>query len=253
MQQHHDVHGVFPSNGGWDGKQSIRTTDGRRTHVSVTEFQFSLTFYWGVGQTGRAPRDQTGSWAYALLPFLEQQAIQQHRTWTEPVRVYVCPSRRAAQARAPADDQYGRYQGGGWKWAPTDYAANALVVPNRPFCRRLADVRDGASQTALAGEKSVSPVNYATGTWYWDEPFFTGGSGGTQRGFGTRPGEGTAVVRDAPDMGFAFRYSWGSAHPAGAQFLFADGAVRLVSYGTPTVVVSAVLTPAGGEVVPDYF
>ena len=251
MHQHHDVHSCFPSNGGWDGQETIQAVDGSSTTVWVKEFEFGLTFTWGVGEPGRMPWDQQGSWAYAILPFIEQQNMFNLRTWTEPVVIYFCPSRRRPAARPAHDDQYGIYQGGGWAWAPIDYAANALVIPNRPVCLRIADIVDGTSHTVLIGEKSLNPQNYQTGTWYWDEPFFTGGSGGTQRGFGFAPGEGVTILRDDRSMGLTFRYNWGSAHRAGAQFLFADGSVRQLDYGTPPATVEALLTPSGGEFVPD--
>jgi prepilin-type processing-associated H-X9-DG protein len=95
-------------------------------------------------------------------------------------------------------------------------------------------------------------VNYTTGTFYWDEPYFTGGLGGTQRGFGNvNRGEGITVVRDSASMAFSYRYNWGSAHLAGANFLFADGSVRCIPYDTPPPRVLALLTPAGGEATPD--
>src|SRR5436309_3201328 len=78
----------------------------------------------------------------------------------------------------------GKYNGGGWAWGKTDYAANGLVVPNRPRCLSYADIPDGTSHTILVGEKAMDPKIGAMPGWYWDEPFFLGGSGGTQR-FGT--------------------------------------------------------------------
>ena len=120
--------------------------------------------------------------------------------------------------------------------------ANALAVPNRPRCLPLATFRDGTSQTLLIGEKAMDPQNYTTGTWYWDEPLFTGGSEGTQR-------KGTAVLRDA--RGIAFQENWGAAHPGGALFLFADGSVRSLRFATPRPVVRALMTPDGGEVTDD--
>ncbi len=252
FHQHHHARGVLPSNGGWDGKQWITAADGSSTHVWVTESQLSLTFTWGVGELGRAPADQTGSWAYALLPYVEQQNAQQTRAWGQPVPLYFCPSRRSPRASKPVDDVYGTYHGGGWDWAPTDYAANAFVVANRPTCLAFSDISDGTSQTVLAGEKALSPALYATGSWYWDEPYFVGGSGGTQRGFGTKPGEGTTIVRDSKAMGLSFRYNWGSPHSGGAQFLFADGTVRTLTYVTAPETVRALLTPSGGDVPGPY-
>jgi prepilin-type N-terminal cleavage/methylation domain-containing protein/prepilin-type processing-associated H-X9-DG protein len=251
LVHHHDTYGVLPSNGGWDREQWILSVDGQRIFVSTHDATVSITFYWGVGDPNRPPQDQTGSWAYAALPFLEQDNVYRGRAWTVPLQLYICPSRRPVQAQEAVNDQYGTYQGGGWVWGKTDYAANALLVPNRPRCLRLADVTDGTSHTVLLGEKAMSPLNYSTGTWYWDEPFFTGGSGGTQRGSGLSPSDGTAVVRDSLDMDFTYRFNWGSPHPAGAQFLFADGSVRLLAYGTPVSTVHALLTPNGGDEAPE--
>jgi prepilin-type N-terminal cleavage/methylation domain-containing protein/prepilin-type processing-associated H-X9-DG protein len=248
---HHDTHGLFPSNGGWDGQQKIQAVDGSWTYVTVQDAQLPYPWVLGVGEPGRKPTDQTGSWAYALLPYLEQEAMYQKRAWTNAVKLYHCPARRPAEAQRPVNDLYGDYNGGGWAWGKTDYAANAHLIPNRPHCLSFAQVTDGTAHTVLVGEKAMNPANYTTGTWYWDEPFFTGGAGGTQRGRGPRPGDGTGVVRDDRGMGFSFFYNWGSAHPSGAQFVFADGSVRPLVYGTSPSVVLALLTPQGGEPNPE--
>jgi len=65
--------------------------------------------------------------------------------------------------------------------------------------------------------------------------------------------KGTQVLRDSKDMdeGLTFRENWGSAHPAGSSFAFADGSVRAVAHGTAQDRVQALMTPAGGEVVPE--
>jgi Protein of unknown function (DUF1559) len=161
-----------------------------------------------------------------------------------PVKLYICPSRRQAMPETPVhEDAYGVYEGAGWSWGKTDYAGNLLVIPARPLCLRIADLTDGTSHTILVGEKAVDPrVNTPT-TWYYDEPFFIGGSGGTMRWQG-------GVLRDGP--GIAYKLNWGSAHPAGAQFVFGDGSVRLIPFATPAQVVLAMMTPNGGEVVPEF-
>lgn len=245
FHQHHDAYQVFPSNGGWDGQQEIPSTTGVPTPIVMIEYGDPPNIHhWGVGVPGQAPTAQIGSWAYALLPFVEQQAIYQDQAWTIPVRIYICPSRRSAAAQLEiASDQYGTYTGGGWSWGKTDYAVNSFVVPNRPSCLSMANLTDGASSTLLIGEKSLDPKNYLTGTWFWDEPFFFGGSGGTSR-------SGTAIYPDAPDV--LFPYNWGAVHPAGAQFALADGSVRLIAFGTNRNTVGALMTPDGGEVIPDY-
>ncbi|MCI0639666.1 MAG: DUF1559 domain-containing protein [Gemmataceae bacterium] len=247
MHLHQTRHGVFPSNGGWDGKQTIQSKDGKPVVVSVTEHYLNLTFKYGVGEPTKAPRDQPGSWAYAILPYLNLARNYDKRVWHTPVEVYVCPSRRLPVAQPANNDKHGDYEGGGWLWARTDYAGNAHVVPNRPKTLRPENIKDGKAQTIMAGENAMHPADYQSGTWYWDEPFFVGGSGGTQRGFGTKPGEGAAIVRDVPGMGFTFRYNWGSAHAGAANFLFADGSVRSLSYELRPQIVQAMLTPAGRD------
>jgi prepilin-type processing-associated H-X9-DG protein len=88
----------------------------------------------------------------------------------------------------------------------------------------------------------MDPKNYDTGTWFWDEPFFIGGSGGTSR-------NGNQILCDAADV--VFPYNWGSPHPGGANFLFADGSVHLLAYDTSSDIVHALLTPNGHEPVPE--
>jgi prepilin-type N-terminal cleavage/methylation domain-containing protein len=240
LTQHHDTYGVLPSNGGWDGHEQILSTQGTPTYVSTTE-PGHAPYYYGVGAPMLLPAWQTGSWAYAILPFIEQQNMYQDRAWFDPVKIYDCPSRRLSQPQvAPPADQFGSYQTGGWPWGKIDYAANAAVIGNRPVVIRFAAISDGLSQTILLGEKAMDRSLYSTGTWFWDEPFFVGGSAGTMRGE-------NQVLRDAP-MGLAFRQNWGSAHTSGAQFLLADGSVHLIPFGTDPNMVHALRTPAGGEV-----
>ncbi len=244
MQMHHDTYAVFPSNGGWDGRQTILDSNGQPFVPFTAGIVAGPVRCWGVGEPGHAPQDQPGSWAYAILPFVEQQNVYQARRWTVALPLYVCPSRRPAQAEpVVAQDSYCRYNGGGWTWGKTDYAANREAIPDRPVCLRIAQFTDGTSQTILLGEKAFDPVAETPTSWYWDEPFFLGGSQGTAR-------IGVQILEDHP--GSPFKFNWGSAHAGGAQFLFADGSVQLLSYATSWATVSALLTPNQGEVVSGY-
>jgi prepilin-type N-terminal cleavage/methylation domain-containing protein/prepilin-type processing-associated H-X9-DG protein len=240
LLQHHNAFRCFPSNGGWDGQQSINDVNGVKTYVSTTVYAYKKTFIWGVGDPKLSPRDQMGSWAFAILPFLEQRNMYMERAWIYTVPVYICPSRRADIAKVAVDDKYGKYNGGGWEWGRIDYAANGLVIDHRPNIRNLASILDGTANTILAGEKLMDPADYNSGTWYWDEPFFLGGADATAR-------RGTEILRDAPGVNVV--QNWGSAHADGAQFVFADGSVRVIQYGTPANIVKALLTPDGGEAV----
>src|SRR5262249_2534065 len=107
---------------------------------------------------------------------------------------------------------------------------------------RISGITDGTSNTILVGEKCLDPRAYDTGGWLWGEPFFAGGGGGGG------PRGGRTGLRDAPLVNFA--NNWGSAHPSGAQFLFADTSVRLLSYATSRPIIQALVTTRGGEVIP---
>jgi prepilin-type N-terminal cleavage/methylation domain-containing protein/prepilin-type processing-associated H-X9-DG protein len=250
FHDHHDTYGVFPTYGGNIAGEKIQAIDGTWFTPATTAYgpPQTLTIRWGVGDPRRGPREQSGSWAYALLPFIEQENIFSQRGWTSGVKTYICPSRRTAEPQEASDDQFGHYDGGGWTWGKSDYAANSWLVRGPTLPQRISAISDGTSQTILAGEKAMLSSLYNTGTWYFDEPFFLGGPG-------LFPGSGTLrfggmIVRDSPSC--EFQNNWGSSHPAGAQFLFADGSVRSLEYSTPPDVVNALLTPAGGEAVPDF-
>ncbi len=238
LHQHALEQGVLPHNGGWDKDSWILSVNGTQIYVSTNGFN------WGVGRPDRSPYDQPGSWAYAILPYIEQETMHRNRVWTSPVKLYACPSRRAALAQVPANDALGVYEGGGWAWGKIDYAANGLVMGDRPRCLRLADLRDGTASTILVGEKGMDVLYYTLPGWYYDEPFFLGGSHGTYR---TR----ALLQQDLPGLVSGNR--WGSAHPAGAEFLFGDGSVRLVRYDISEANLWALMTPSGREVVSEDF
>jgi prepilin-type N-terminal cleavage/methylation domain-containing protein/prepilin-type processing-associated H-X9-DG protein len=238
LHNHHDAHGCLPTNGGpAPGQANVIATDGG---------------WWGLGDRAAPPARQTGCWAYSILPFLEQQNAVDRDDQAARLVVFMCPSRGRDQPQAvPAADPVfaSTYVGGGRNpWALTDYAANWHLLVNRWWAGGcpsigppppLLSVTDGASNTLMVGEKALDPRGYNTGGWYFNEPVFSGGSSGTAR-------RGASVGRDA--TGGSFQWNWGSPHPAGASFVFADGSVRALRYGIPEGVVAALLTPAGGEV-----
>lgn len=255
LHQFHGVYQLFPSNGGWDGKQTILSANGTPFTPSTLDYTTGQTYLWGVGDPRLPPRTQTGSWAYSLLPYGEQDAMFARPVWTSGVEVYVCPARRSPQPEpVVAADAYGQYQGGGWTWGKTDYAVNLHTFGNRPDCPNIAGITDGLSNTILVGEKAFNPRVERPWSWYWDEPFFLGGSKGTARG-------GLGLLRDGPGRWLQdgvwhgrwqsnpFKENWGSPHQGGVHFLFGDGAVHLLSRATDQATFAALLTPDGGEVV----
>jgi hypothetical protein len=232
------MHKVFPSNGGWDGKQTIPSIGGTPFTPETFDFTTMAAYKWGVGDPALKPQEQTGSWGYAILPHIEQSAIYAQRQWTAPVELYICIARRWPVAKpVVAGDSYGNYQSGGWDWGRTDYAVSLGAFDNRPVCHPMSRITDGTSNTVLVGEKAYDPVAQGP-SWYWDEPFFIGGSKGTSR-------DAPVMVHDGP--GIPFRDNWGSAHAVGCQFLFGDGSVRTLAFSTPAATLAAMMTVDGGE------
>jgi prepilin-type processing-associated H-X9-DG protein len=129
-------------------------------------------------------------------------------------------------------------------------------------CVRLTDIPDGSSNTFQFGERYHHDPEYDRrqpvvadgrapmahiGRWG-----FVAGAGGLMGNvtlhtaapinYRVPPGGDLSTV---DDRGSAF----GSGHPGGANFAFADGSVRFLSESTPLPTLQALSTRAGGEVV----
>ena len=226
-------HRSFPSNGGWDGQQTIDDVNGMPITVWTTVDASNRKINWGVGDPTRSVADQTGPWTYSILPYLDQQNIYQERRWDRPVSMYGCPSRRPNIAIIAQDDQYSWSFGGSWTWAHCDYAGNRFLFPNRPNVILPNQIANGASNTILVGEKVMDPRSYVSGSWYWDEPYFIGGADASAR-------HGLQNIQDA--VGVNVMQNWGSAHPSSSRFLFADGSTRDLDYGVAPDVLQALLS-----------
>jgi hypothetical protein len=191
---------------------------------------------------GNNPR--SGTWAFQMLPFIEQQALFTAPNRAFGVQTFLCPAR----ARPAVETTNG---GGAW----TDYFYNNYLNdpmqanrPDAPDMRRsLMKITDGTSNTVFAGHGNISVNQYSmSGGVTLSSNIFNGGTTGTMRaGQSARanPG-GVTLARDSfnmPTVG-----SWGGPFPSGALMVFCDGSVRLVPYNTPNF--GAALTPDGGEV-----
>jgi prepilin-type N-terminal cleavage/methylation domain-containing protein len=88
---------------------------------------------------------------------------------------------------------------------------------------RIADIKNGASNTYLLGEKYLNPDNYDTGLDRADnENFAIGFDNDINRCTFSAP------MRDR--RGTQDTYRFGSAHPLGLNMAYCDGAVRFVTF-----------------------
>jgi hypothetical protein len=147
--------------------------------------------------------------------------------------------------------------------AHSDYAANDQV-----FCTTYAgwgkvtaalQVLDGVSNTIFIGEKAMAPPAYRAGSWYWDEPYIMGGTGGTGRcdiylysdqsliaSPQNASGSGWSIASTGESCGGG---NWGTPATGGPQFVFGDGSVRTLVFSTSPSVVQLLIRPADAQVV----
>jgi prepilin-type processing-associated H-X9-DG protein/prepilin-type N-terminal cleavage/methylation domain-containing protein len=214
------------------------------------------------------------SWLTQLLPYLDQVNLwqltqsayaQSPSPFTNPPHVgldtvignFICPSDPRA-----ADVQRSRIEG--WPVALTCYLGvegKDLTTNDGIFFRdshvRFADIKDGASRTLFAGERPPS-ADFEYGWWY---------AGVGQQGTGSAETFLGVVEQDVlpysmapcfPDVVFEYGpgqitnqcdmlHFW-SLHTGGANFAFADGSVRFLSYSAAPLM-PALASRAGGETV----
>jgi prepilin-type processing-associated H-X9-DG protein len=112
---------------------------------------------------------------------------------------------------------------------------------------RIADVRDGLSNTLLLGEAAGNPANWFVS---WGAGAQRAASAGVNRPWPNPPGACfLATAANMPDSGPQPWIGFGSYHPGGANFAFGDGSVKFIKSSTDVRVLSGMGTRAGCEVI----
>jgi prepilin-type processing-associated H-X9-DG protein len=208
MHAHHDTYRGFPGNG-------------------IPE------------QWAKAGDPKSGSWAYRILPYIEQ-----HPAFMAPdaarntrFQVLLCPFRNRSGVNT-----VGKYAG-----SVTDYGINCWLhdraaggLASTRNLTRFTEITDGTSNTILIGQLAMRVTDYgAEDGAPWRETLFVGGTGGTGRG-------GNAFSFDDENSEYVNRF--GSPFAGGANFSLCDGSVRKVTYGTDIL---GALRPDDGKFLED--
>jgi prepilin-type N-terminal cleavage/methylation domain-containing protein/prepilin-type processing-associated H-X9-DG protein len=140
--------------------------------------------------------------------------------------------------------------------------------PTPPYGRQisLSDIRDGASNTIMLGEKfhddpnfNQLPPNFRSNLLMhqWSMWAWSGGWKGSGHIFCSCSVPINHMVPTPPGSGFLPQdlrvNAWGSGHPGGANFCMADGTVRFIQQTLPQTILCALSTRAGGKPVSGDF
>jgi prepilin-type processing-associated H-X9-DG protein/prepilin-type N-terminal cleavage/methylation domain-containing protein len=216
---------------------------------------------------------QLMSWLTQLLPYLERQdlwssAVDSYKSSPNPiepsphadlstvVNAFVCPSDpRALDVQIAQRQQipvaltcYLGVEG-----RDLDSLDGVLFVDSSV---RMTDIRDGTSCTLLAGERPAS-ADYQFGWWYAGAG--QGFTGSADMVLGVEE-QDIVPYSSVPCLPGVYKYGPGavtnqcdmfhfwSLHTGGANFAFADGSVRFLSYSAAPLM-PALASRAGGEAV----
>lgn len=193
----------------------------------------------GTPEQPDRPVEERLSWAYELLPYLEEavayEGADREQGWAGQGNAELI-GKKFDVFRNPSQPGQREYESAGDYVAIAGVGANAAELPdNDPkagifgYDRKTSfrSVTDGTSNTMMVADSSQPNVS-----------MFAGGKP-TVRGFSQQP------YLNGPD-------GIGSPHPGIVHVLMADGSVRALAVETDPQIIEALATKAGGEVVGDF-
>jgi prepilin-type N-terminal cleavage/methylation domain-containing protein/prepilin-type processing-associated H-X9-DG protein len=221
----------------------------------------------GLPDKGFGPK-QPGGWVYNLLPFMEQEnlhAVTDPKVQVTTPQVWLhCPSRRRVMLYPAGPVGWQPFWTGTLtKVAKTDYAMNGGTssidnggssnrdvppaqaitdgIVGRAWVLKRAQIKDGASNTYMLGEKWVNPdyYNVTDQDWGDNENAYIGSDRDTLR----------TANKPYPDRpGTDYTYAFGSAHSGNFNMAMCDGSVRPISYNIDVVLHARLVMRSDGQV-----
>lgn len=193
----------------------------------------------GTPEQPDRPVEERLSWAYELLPYLEEavayEGADREQGWAGQGNAELI-GKKFDVFRNPSQPGQREYESAGDYVAIAGVGANAAELPDNDlkagifgYDRKTSfrSVTDGTSNTMMVADSSQPNVS-----------MFAGGQP-TVRGFSQQP------YLNGPD-------GIGSPHPGIVHVLMADGSVRALAVETDPQIIEALATKAGGEVVGDF-
>jgi hypothetical protein len=163
----------------------------------------------------KAGDNTSGSWAFQILPFVDQKPLFDRPNANVGVAVYMCPGRGRPVV----------CETGAW----TDYFINPWInhldgIVNAPDGKRtLVGITDGTSNTIMLGQGNVDPELYSSRFVIEQSvDIFRGGNPATAR---------RSTTNQADKSGDA-GLNWGGPFPEGCLFCMGDATVRLFPSAT---------------------
>jgi prepilin-type processing-associated H-X9-DG protein/prepilin-type N-terminal cleavage/methylation domain-containing protein len=269
---HHDARGKFPN-----GLHTVETINGGYANGTCWEVEL-LPYFEQENLKNR--------WDYA--DYRNNVAGGTNATTAQVLKVLLCPSDPLPDTVyfVPVFPQSPQYAYASGFYGLSSYGGNAGKLSSdgpratrdgiffQDSSIRLADVTDGASNTFLFGERShldpefdrlalaFDPTFYPLGKLgKWAAVYATSGGSVFERLLSTPVPINYRVPANTPREEFlgpigaenSRMRAFGSGHPGGANFAFADGSVRFLSESIPLDALQALSTRAGGEVVAGDF
>jgi prepilin-type processing-associated H-X9-DG protein len=262
---HHDSKGKFPN-----GVHTVDTDGGRYANGTCWEVELFPYF---------EQDNLKNRWDYN--DFRNNVVGNKNATTAQVLQVLLCPSDSLPELVVYVSDEfYTKYAYAKGFYGMSSYGGNAGIrsfptgkatrdgIFYQDSCIGLADVTDGATNTFLFGERSHDDPtfdrmasNYNTGFYplagfgMWAGVFATAGGSLAERLLSAPVPINYRVPANiskdeflGPTGAQASRLcAYGSGHPGGANFAFADGSVRFLSDTIPLDTLQALSTRAGGE------